>query len=397
MDFNRDIFRVLAERLSEPRRFLQVLLGPRQIGKTTGVTSVLDRLPYPSHLASVDEALSAPPQEWIRAQWEQGRELARSGPAVLVLDEIQKIPQWSVAVKGLWDQDARDKRDLRVVLLGSSTLLIHEGLSESLAGRFEVLRPMHWSLPEMRDAFGYDVDRYVFFGGYPGGAGLVADTDRWRSYVRESIVETTITRDVLWMTRVDKPALLRALFELACAHASQVVSYTKLLGQLQDRGNTATLAHYVELLERAGLVAGIQKYAGDRIRSRGSSPKLLPLNTGLVSALASGSLDEARANPALWGRLVETTVGAHLYNTSIGTPVELTWWRERNHEIDFVLRRGPYRTAIEVKTGAKGARWKSFDAFRSAHGEIRPLVVGTEGIALEEFLARPASSWVGPA
>ena len=351
MDFRRATFDLLAARLAEPRRFLQVLLGPRQVGKTTGVVALLAGLGLPSHMASVDEGLAPPPEDWIRIEWEKARALARKGPAVLVLDEVQKIRQWSTVVKGLWDQDAREGLDLRVVLLGSSTLLIHEGLSESLAGRFEVLRPMHWSLPEMRAAFGFDVDRFVFFGGYPGGAALVHDEERWRSYVREGIVETTITRDVLLMTRVDKPALLRSLFELSCAHAGQVVSYTKLLGQLQDRGNAATMAHYLELLERAGLVAGLEKHAGDAIRSRGSSPKLVPLNTGLVSAVASRTYHEARADPAHWGRLVETAVGAHLYNTSIGTAVELSWWRHRNHEVDFVLRRGPYLTAIEVKTG----------------------------------------------
>ncbi len=394
MPFDRILFHELAARLTAPRRFLQVVLGPRQTGKTTGVLATVRALGLPTHIASVDEAIAPPPQEWIRTEWGKARVLASSGPAVLVLDEIQKVEQWSAVVKGLWDQDSREERALHVVLLGSSTLLIHEGLSESLAGRFEVLRAMHWSFSEMREAFGFDVDQFVYFGGYPGSAALVPDVDRWRKYIRDGIIETTVSRDILMMTRVDKPALLRALFQLACTHAGQVLSYTKMLGLLQDRGNTATLSHYLELLSRAGLVTGITKFTGNAVRQRGSSPKLLPMNTALVSASGVQMSSDREEDPSWWGRIVETCVGAHLYNTSLGTTMELFWWREGNHEIDFVLRRGDAVTAIEVKTGAKSVRWSAFQAFERTFGPSRLLVVGTGGIELGEFLSQPADSWL---
>ncbi len=388
------VYADLAARLIEPRRRIQVLLGPRQTGKTTGVRRVLAEFAGATHFADADET-GAPPTHWIEFHWETARRIAREHRTVLALDEIQKIPDWSRVVKGLWDRDTADGLELAVVLLGSSTLLLHEGLTESLAGRFEVLRARHWSFEEMRKAFGFDLDSYVFHGGYPGAAEYVGDLARWRAFVRDALIETTISRDILVMARVEKPALLRALFQLACAYAGQVLSYTKMLGQLTDAGNTTTLAHYLTLLERAGLVVGLQKYSGEVVRRRGSSPKLQPLNTGLVSALAGYTLEETRADSERWGRLVETTVGAHLVNTALGTAVEVSWWREGNDEVDFVLTRGPHRTAIEVKSGKKGARWEALTAFEARFGPCRKLVVGTGGIPLAEFLTKPASEWVG--
>ncbi|MCY2959877.1 MAG: ATP-binding protein [Planctomycetota bacterium] len=387
------VYAELAARIAEPRRRIQVLLGPRQTGKTTGVRRVLEGFDGATHFADADET-AAPPTHWIEFHWEAARRLARGRRTVLALDEIQKIPDWSRVVKGLWDRDTADGLDLVVVLLGSSTLLLHEGLTESLAGRFEVLRARHWNFEEMRTAFGFDLDAYVFHGGYPGAAEYVGDLARWRAFVRDALIETTISRDILVMARVEKPALLRALFQLACAYAGRVLSYTKMLGQLTDAGNTTTLAHYLTLLERAGLVVGLQKYSGEVVRRRGSSPKLQPLNTALVSALAGYTLEETLADPERWGRLVETTVGAHLVNTALGTAVEVWWWRDGNDEVDFVLTRGPHRTAIEVKSGKKGARWDVLSEFEARFGPCRKLVVGTGGIPLADFLAKPASEWV---
>jgi len=240
---------------------------------------------------------------WIAAEWDEARPLTGDGrDALLVLDEVHKITQWSETVKRLWDEDTRADRPLRVLLLGSSPLLVQRGLAESLAGRFEIIRVGRWSLREMRDAFGWDVERYVFFGGHPGAAELVDDSPRWGTYVRDALIETTISRDVLLLQPIQKPALLRQLFALACEYSARVVSCTKLLGQLQDKGNTATLAHYLELLEGAGMIRGLQKYSGSRVRQRGSSPKLLALNTALVSAMPGLTFADARRDPGVWGR-----------------------------------------------------------------------------------------------
>jgi uncharacterized protein len=386
----------LRARLAEPRRFLQVLAGPRQAGKTTLVRQTLAAASLPAHYASADTP-TLEDRAWIAQQWERGRLLARDSGgqgALLVLDEVQKVGRWSDVVKSLWDEDTRQGVPLKVVLLGSAPLLLRSGLSETLAGRFEILHIPHWSFPEMRDAFGWDVDRYLFFGGYPGAAPLAADEARWRSYVLESLVETTLSRDVLLLTRVDKPALLRRLFELACAYSGQILSYQKMLGQLQEAGNTTTLAHYLELLEGAGMVAGLGKFSGSRVRARASSPKLQVLNTGLMSALSGLTFDEARADRDSWGRLVESAVGAHLRNASVGTRMELFYWRERGREVDFVLRAGPSLTAFEVKSGRSPEHLPGVDAFRRAFGPARVLLVGGGGIPLDEVLSSDPARWV---
>ena len=302
---------ILAARLAEPRRFLQVVAGPRQVGKSTLVQHVTDRLGIPVRYVSADEP-TLRSNDWIGQQWEAARlEATGKSGAVLVLDEIQKISAWSETVKRLWDEDTRKKRPLKVVVLGSAPLLFAQGLTESLAGRFETLRLPHWSYAEMRAAFGFSLDHYLYFGGYPGAATLVRDPTRWSRYIADSLIETSIARDVLLLTRVDKPALLRRLFELACRYSGQVLSYTKMLGRLQDAGNSTTLAHYLDLLAGAGMVCGLPKYAGDAARSRGSSPKLQVLNTALMTVMAGVSPDEARTDREFLGRLIESAVGAH--------------------------------------------------------------------------------------
>lgn len=387
----------LRRRLAEPRRFIQVVAGPRQVGKTTLVQQIADEVGPSLRLASADEP-TLRGTEWIAQQWEAARLEAKTGKSrvVLALDEIQKIPDWSETVKRLWDEDTRQKLPLQVVLLGSAPLLIARGMTESLAGRFEVLHLPHWSFAEMRDAFGFDLDQYLCFGGYPGAAPLVSDPRRWRSYVTESLIETSISRDVLLLTRVDKPALLRRLFELACAYSGQILSYTKMLGQLQDAGNTTTLAHYLDLLEGAGMVLGLQKFTGDRARSRGSSPKLQVLNTALMSAMVGLSPAEARKDHGFWGRLVESAVGAHLANAAACGECELFYWRERGAEVDFVVRTGRRVVAIEVKSGATGRARSGAATFVEAFGVQRLLLVGGDGIPLDEFLTQPVSHWIQP-
>lgn len=391
--YERSEAAVLAARLAERRRFIQVVAGPRQVGKSTLVQQVTDALDLPVRQASADEP-TLRGAEWIGQQWDAAR-LDATDPrgAVLVLDEIQKIPAWSETVKRLWDEDTRARRPLKVVLLGSAPLLITHGLTESLAGRFERIPLAHWSLAEMRAAFDCSLDEFVFYGGYPGAAPLMAQPARWTRYVLDSLIETSISRDVLLLTRVDKPALLRRLFELACRYSGQVLSYTKMLGQLQDAGNTTTLAHYLELLAGAGMVCGLPKYAGDAARTRGSSPKLQVLNTALMTATSGLTLGQTRADPELWGRLVESAVGAHLANGALRGECTLHYWREGNREVDFVVQVGRRLVAIEVKTGRAPAVHAGTAAFAAAFKPQRTLLVGGDGIALEEFLSRPVSHW----
>jgi hypothetical protein len=396
-EFRRAYARVLADRLAEPRRHLQVVAGARQVGKTTLVGQVLAAAKMPTVYASADEP-ALRDSAWLAAEWEHARLVLSDHPegAVLALDEVQKIPAWFETVKRLWDEDTRARRKLRVVLLGSAPLLMRQGLTESLAGRFEVLHLPHWSYDEMRQAFGFSLEDYLYFGGYPGAAPLVHDPPRWRRYVLDSLIETTISRDVLLMTRVDKPALLRRLFELGCRYSGQVLSYTKMLGQLHDAGNTTTLAHYLDLLGGAGMLTGLPKYAGQAVRQRGSSPKLQVLNSALMTAQSGFSPDEARADREFHGRMVESAVGAHLANAAAAGVCSLFYWRERNREVDFVLRSGKALVAIEVKTGRAPDVLPGLGVFSEAFKPRRTLVVGGDGIQLEEFLSRPVAHWLQP-
>ena len=392
--YQRPRAQVLAGRLREPRRFLQVVTGPRQVGKSTLVQQVTDGLGVAVRYASADEP-TLRGADWIGQQWEAARlEAVGKAGAVLVLDEIQKIPAWAETVKRLWDEDTRRKRPLKVAVLGSAPLLIAQGLTESLAGRFENLPLPHWSYAEMREAFGFTLDQYLYFGGYPGAAPLIHAPARWIRYIADSLIETSISRDVLLLTRVDKPALLRRLFELACRYSGQVLSYTKMLGQLQDAGNTTTLAHYLHLLAGAGMACGLQKYAGDAARSRGSSPKLQVLNTALMTATSGLTPEEAGTDREFRGRLIESAVGAHLANAAAMGECELYYWRERGQEVDFVARAGARLVAMEVKSGRAPLAHAGMAAFSNAFKVKRALLVGGDGIPIEEFLGRPVSHWL---
>ena len=383
-------------RLREPRRFIQVLAGSRQVGKTTLVGQAAERSGLPTRHVSADEP-TLRDTHWIQQQWEAARKLADDADAegaLLVLDEVQKVMGWSEAVKHLWDTDTRNGRRLRVVLLGAAPLLVERGLGESLAGRFEMLRLPHWSLAEMREAFDWSLEQYLFYGGYPGAAPLIRQPGRWMRYVRDSLIEPILSRDVLLLSRVDKPALLRRLLELGCAYSGQILSYTKMLGQLQDAGNTTTLAHYLDLLSGAGLVTGLQKYAGGGARRRASSPKLQVLNTALITAQAGITLAQARADRMFWGRLVESAVGAHLANAAAMDDCNLHYWRDRNREVDFVVSAGRTLVAIEVKSGRAPETLPGVAAFSEAFRPARKLLVGGDGIDLETFLSTPVGTWL---
>ncbi|HEU5141924.1 MAG TPA: ATP-binding protein [Solirubrobacterales bacterium] len=374
-------------RLEEEPARIQVVSGPRQVGKTTVVRQALAASELPSHYASADDP-ALRDSAWLEAQWQEGRRLARGGRAVLAVDEVQKVGGWAETAKRLWEEDRQAELSLRVVLLGSAALLVQRGLSESLTGRFELIRAPHWSFGEMRDAFGFSLDEFLYFGGYPGAAGLVEDEPRWVAYVLDSIVETTVSRDLLLLTRVDKPALLRSLFRLVCDYSGQIVSYQKLTGQLQDAGNTTTLAHYLDLLAAAGLAVGLEKYAPGKVRQRRSTPKLLALNTALVSAMSGMTYSEALADREQWGRRVETAVGAQLV-ASRDSRAEVLYWRDRGKEVDFVVSRGERLTAIEVKADRRRDGLPGMAAFEQRFGGVRKLLVGGEGTPLEAFLDSP--------
>jgi hypothetical protein len=394
--YKRPAYQVLRKRLEEPRRFIQVLAGPRQVGKTTLVQQVQEDLQIPSQYASADEPVTKD-RIWIEQQWDAARRFV-SGPgkapaAVLVLDEIQKVPGWSEIVKFLWDQDSAKRLPLRVVVLGSAPLLVQRGLSESLAGRFEVIPITHWTLAEMKEAFGWSLDQYIYHGGYPGAAPLVEDARRWRQYVLHSLVETTISKDILEMRRVDNPALLRRLFELGCQYSGQILSLTKMLGQLQDRGNTSTLTHYLDMLRGCGLLEGLQKYAGQKVRQRASSPKFQVHNNALLTALENVGFRDARQDPEHWGRLVESSVGAHLVNSARVSDLDVFYWRDVNQEVDFVLVKGGKIIAIEVKSTRRRTSLPGMAAFAGHFRVHKKLLVGGQGIGVEEFLTTDATAW----
>jgi predicted AAA+ superfamily ATPase len=392
-EYRRPIYKTIRSRVAEPRRFIQVIAGARQVGKTTLVRQLAADVAMPVRYASADEPMMKG-NVWVAQQWEAARLQAATGAALLVLDEIQKITGWAETVKRLWDEDTATGRQVQCILLGSAPLLMQRGMTESLAGRFEVLTLPHWSAEEMREAFGWSVDEYVFHGGYPGAAPLIGDVARWRNYVRDALIESSISRDILMLTRVDKPALLRQLFETGCQYSGQILSYTKLVGQLQDAGNTTTLAHYLELLRQSALLMGLQKYAGQTVRRRASSPKFQVFNNALITAQSGLSFEDARKDPALWGRLTESAVGAHLINAAATGTFEVFYWREGGAEVDFVLRTATDLIALEVKSGRMRDITAGSDAFRRKFHPTRQLLIGGDGIPVEDFLSNPAEHWL---
>lgn len=392
--FRRSAFNTLKSRLQEPRRFIQVVMGPRQVGKTTLVQQVFESLKDLVHSASADVP-TLESSAWIESQWQVARLLCRDAkkPVILVLDEVQKVPEWSTVVKRLWDEDTAKHLPLQVVLLGSSPLLMQHGLSESLAGRFETISLTHWSYMEMSDAFGWTLEQYIYFGGYPGAAPLIGDEDRWRHYILDALIETTISRDILLLNRVHKPALLRRLFHLGCEYSGRELSFQKMLGQLQEKGNTTTIAYYLELLSGSGMVTGLQKYAGQKVRQRGSSPKLQVYNTALITALWNRSFHDVRRDAEAWGRLVESSIGAHLLATTMTSPVELFYWREANLEVDFVIKSGRNLLGVEVKSGRKMTALSGLERFRTSFRKAETMLVGGQGIEIEKFLSTPMLNW----
>ena len=425
MKYTRPEEAKLKQRLSESVRFINILAGPRQVGKTTIVRDLIPAVSPQGFYISVDEEVEvstvqfgqtsnavSPPRkrdaDWLRYYWHEARNRAskwaeirlrntattQNEPYLFAIDEIQKIEQWSEIVKGLWDEDRANGLNMHVVLLGSAPLLIQKGLTESLAGRYELMPVTHWGFAEMQQAFDFSLEEFIYFGGYPGSAAFIHDESRWRSYVRDSLIQPNIVRDILQMVRIKNPALLKQLFELGCHYSGQELALNKMISMLNEAKHTVTLADYLQLLEQAKLLAGLHKYAAQEVRKRNSVPKLIVFNTALMSAIQDYTFAEAQADRSYWGRLVESSVGAHLLNTC-DNDTQVHYWRDGSDEVDFVLTRGRKLAAIEVKSSAKTGRVRGLEIFAQRNPSAKTILVGAGGIPLAEFLSVPAEHWLG--
>lgn len=386
--YKRAEYQVITERLKEPRKFIQVVMGARQIGKSTVVKQVLQDLDMPYRLFSADN-VPATNNAWISDCWAAARSLKESRgweSVVLVIDEIQKIANWSEAVKKEWDDDTFHGCNIKVLLLGSSRVLLEKGLSESLAGRFEEIRMSHWRYREMQECFGFSLDQYMFYGGYPGAATLIGDEDRFGQYIQSAIIEATINKDILMDTPISKPALLRQTFELGAAYSGELLSLNKMLGSLQDAGNTVTLAGYINLLDESGLLCGLQKFSIDMARRRASIPKLQVYNNALKMVYSPLTFEQVILNRKAWGRIFESAIGAYLVNQAFVHRFEVFYWRERDDEVDFVLRKKGAVVAIEVKSNAE-KRTEGLDKFRKLFHPQTAFIVGDGGISAEDFFS----------
>ena len=395
MEYVRKQFDTLKQRILEPRKFMQVVAGPRQVGKTTLVEQVLAQVDIP-HVTEVGDTITPEDSDWIHRVWEAARTtmmIRGLREYLLVIDEVQKIDNWSEFVKKEWDADTRNRLNLKVVLLGSSRLLLRKGLTESLAGRYEIIRLGHWSYSEMREAFGLTLDEYIYFGGYPGPAHLIRDERRWRKYIKDSLVAPAIEKDVVLTSNIYKPVLMKQLFELGCTYSSEILSLTKLMGQLQDAGNVTTLASYLEILDQCALLTGLQKYARDDARKRASIPKYQVYNNALLTAYKGRGFAADRTDTRTWGRWVESAVGAHLLSLAGELDYRLFYWREpsksgneKDREVDFIIVRDGRITAIEVKSGRRGMN-SGLPVFTETFHPQRSFIVGSGGVSIEDFLA----------
>lgn len=393
------LYNALLRSLRTDINLIQTVIGPRQVGKTTLALQLFERWNGPKVYDTADQP-STPSLEWIQARWDQIRRQSKNTKQspLLILDEIQKIPKWSLTVKKLFDEDRRFKYDIRVVLLGSSALLMQRGLTESLAGRFEVHRHNQWSFPECHECFSLNLNEYIYFGGYPGALAIRKDEVRWARYIRDSLIETVLSKDVLLLVPVSKPVLLRQAFGLAINHPAQIISYQKMLGTLQDAGNTTTIASYLHLLSKAFLLVPLERWSGARIRQRGSIPKILIFDNGLISAMQGLNFKDAMKDSTIWGRLMENAVGAQLYFLAQKAGGELFYWRDRNNEIDYVFKIGNKIKAIEVKAGRISGETPAFTIFEKKYKKAESITISNSktsragtvmNIALYDFFKNP--------
>lgn len=386
--FHRSEYKLIKSRIEEPRKFIQVIMGPRQVGKSTVVKQVVKDISIPYLFYAADD-VPATNKSWISNCWDAARAILNNSGAesiVLIIDEIQKIDRWSEAVKKEWDSDNFHDRNIKVVLLGSSRVLLEKGLSDSLAGRYEEIRMTHWTYPEMRDCFGLSLEQYIYYGGYPGAASLINDEDRFRDYIQAAIVDATINKDILVDTPINKPALLRQTFELGAAYSGSLLSLTKMLGSLQDAGNTSTLASYINLLGQSGLLTGLQKFSIDNARRKASIPKLQVFNNALKTIFSPHSFQRALLNRQAWGNILESSVGAFLINAAFSKRLDLYYWRDRDLEVDFILRKKESLIAIEVKCNSE-KRTEGLEKFKELYSPKEAFIVGDGGIPVENFLS----------
>lgn len=386
--YKRAEYHIIKERLEEQRRFIQVVMGPRQVGKSTVVKQVLKDLSLPYQLFSADN-VPASNSAWVSNCWAAVRGLLESKGAngiVLVIDEIQKIANWSEVVKKEWDNDTFNDRNIKVLLLGSSRVLLEKELSESLAGRFEEIRMSHWNYQEMKECFNFTLNQYLFYGGYPGGASLIQDDERWQQYIQSAIVEATINKDVLMNTPISKPALLRQTFELGASYSGSLLSLNKMMGSLQDAGNTSTLAGYLNLLDESGLLCGLHKYSIDTVRQKASIPKLQVYNNALMRVYSPLTYEQALFDRKVWGHIFESGIGAYIVNQAFLHRFEVFYWRERDNEVDFILRKKGSVVAIEVKSNAE-KNTRGMDRFKEMFNPKIAFIVGDGGMSAEDFLS----------
>jgi len=385
--FERKQLKILRNRLEEKTNYIQILSGTRQVGKTTLVEQLLQYINFPYQFSTADNIPSSD-SNWISVQWETARvKLKTSGAAsvLLIIDEVQKIDNWSDAVKKEWDEDRRKNVNVKVILLGSSALLIDKGLTESLTGRFEIIFLPHWDYNEMHEAFGFTEDQYLYFGSYPGSAGFIHDEKRWKDYILNSIIETTISKDIVMLTNIKKPALLKNLFEVSCMYSSQILSYTKIIGNLSDKGNTITLAHYQFLLDKIWFISGLQKYSGSKISLRNSIPKWNVYNNAFYNVYSNLSPNDCEPGSAIYGRLVESAIGSYLLNECRINNISLYYWREGNYEVDFILKKGSKLISLEVKSGTMKSSNGQLQ-FANKFKPFKTLVVSNDTISWKEFI-----------
>ena len=390
----RSFYSCLHKRLLEVNPLIQVLTGPRQVGKTTLVKQVLQDEALAGVYITADQ-ITAGHEDWLETNWQRALAAAKdeTRPYCLVVDEVQKIPQWSELIKRIWDGRDTDERGINLLLLGSSRLLLQQGLTESLMGRFETLYLGHWDFDEAQRAFDLDIDHFIYQGLYPGAAHLHSDPERWYAFVQDAIIETSISKDVLQLTRIDKPALLRNLFDVGCSYSSRELSYNKVLGQLDGAGNTTTLAHYLKVLGSAGLLSGLDKFEKNSLRRRASTPKYQVHNNALLLASGFKSFEDVRHDHTLWGKYTESAVGAHLINKSRDLRYHVHYWREGIHEVDYVITKGDKIAGFEVKSGSLG-RLSGFEKFKQKFPDAKTYIVGSRGIPVEEFLRASPESYL---
>ena len=394
--FVRQQYSILKERLEEPRKFIQVVSGPRQVGKSTLVTQVMNDVTVPYDMENAD-GIDATDGAWIGRVWQSVRmtmQLRQEPEHILVIDEVQKLNNWSEIVKREWDYDTLHGINIKVILLGSSRLLIRKGLTESLAGRYELIRIGHWSFAEMNTAFGYSLEQYIYYGGYPGPASMINDERRWKRYIKDSLVAPAIKKDVIMTSNIYKPALMKQVFELGCAYSSELLSLSKMVGQLQDAGNVTTIANYIDILRQCELLCGLQKYSVDNARKYNSVPKFQVFNNALLTAYKGRSFEKDCTDTKVWGRWVESAVGAHLISRADELGYSVYYWRERNDEVDFVVTCQDKCYAIEVKSGRRSMN-SGLPAFNVKFSPTSAFVVGTQGVSLYDFLTSDLENLFG--